>query len=187
MRGAGADPRQQGLASRARMRFAKGGSRRGGGPPYRSLRARRTHVKRFAALALLAGLTLSPAFARAQDDTKTPVVVMETNYGTIKIELDPAKAPGTVKNFLQYVDDKFYDGTVFHRVISNFMVQGGGFQPGMKEKKTKEAIKNESENGVSNTKYTVAMARTNQPDSATAQFFVNVKDNNSQDHTTALH
>ena len=142
-------------------------------------------MKRFAALALLAGITLAPAFARAQDGTKKPVVVMETNKGTIKIELDPAKAPGTVKNFLQYVDDKFYDGTIFHRVISNFMIQGGGFQPGMKEKKTRAAIKNESANGLSNKQYTVAMARTPEADSATAQFFINAKDNNFLDKAKA--
>jgi peptidyl-prolyl cis-trans isomerase B (cyclophilin B) len=142
-------------------------------------------VKRFAALALLAGLTLAPAFARAQDDTKKPVVVMETNKGTIKIELDPAKAPITVKNFLQYVDDKFYDGLIFHRVISNFMIQGGGFQPGMKEKTTRAAIKNESSNGLSNKRGTLAMARTSAPHSATAQFFVNVKDNTFLDRANA--
>src|SRR5436190_23132250 len=84
------------------------------------------------------------------DDTKKPVVVMETSLGTIKIELDEKKAPITVKNFLQYVDDKFYDGTIFHRVISTFMIQGGGFEPGMKEKRTRATIKNESPNGLSN-------------------------------------
>ncbi|HVL13501.1 MAG TPA: peptidylprolyl isomerase [Gemmata sp.] len=106
-----------------------------------------------------------------------PVVVMETSMGTVKIELFEDKAPVTVKNFLSYVEDKHYDGTVFHRVIENFMIQGGGFQPGMKEKKTKDPIKNEAANGVTNAKYTVAMARTSDPDSATAQFFINVKDN----------
>src|SRR4051812_23292303 len=117
---------------------------------------------------------------------------METSAGTIKLELYPDKAPLTVKNFLQYVDDKFYDGTVFHRVIPTFMIQGGGFQKGIedvkteqgfkaKEKKTKGPIKNEAKNGLSNTRYTIAMARTSDPDSATAQFFINVKDNKGLD------
>lgn len=103
---------------------------------------------------------------------------METSKGTIKIELFADKSPITVKNFLSYVDDKFYDGTIFHRVISDFMIQGGGFESGLKEKeKTKAPIKNESANGVANERGTIAMARTNDPDSATAQFFINVKDN----------
>src|SRR6266699_2533638 len=111
------------------------------------------------------------------DDTKKPVVVMETSHGTIKIELDAEKAPITVKNFLTYVDDKFYDATIFHRVISNFIIQGGGFEPGMRQKPTKGQIKNESSNGLKNARGTVAMARTNVPDSATSQFFINLKDN----------
>src|SRR5438128_2540647 len=108
---------------------------------------------------------------------------MDTSMGTIKIELFDDKAPITVKNFLSYVDDKFYDGTIFHRVIgkenskSDFMIQGGGVLPGKKEKKTKDPIKNEAGNGISNTRGTVAMARTDDPDSATAQFFINVADN----------
>jgi len=106
----------------------------------------------------------------------TNVVVMDTSLGTIKIELNPEKAPITVKNILSYVDDKFYDGTIFHRVISNFMVQCGGFEPGMKQKKTKATIKNESSNGLANARGTVAMARTNVPDSASSQFFINVVD-----------
>src|SRR5271165_5202766 len=93
------------------------------------------------------------------------------------MELYPDKAPKTVKNFLGYVDDKFYDGTVFHRVIKDFMIQGGGFEPGLKQKKTKAPIKNESGNGLANTKGTLAMARTSDPDSATAQFFINTVDN----------
>jgi cyclophilin family peptidyl-prolyl cis-trans isomerase len=108
-------------------------------------------------------------------------VVMQTSLGTITIELDPEQAPITVKNFLGYVDEMFYDGTVFHRVIPNFMIQGGGMEPGMKQKKTRAAIKNESSNGLSNKRGTLAMARTSEPDSATAQFFVNVTDNNFLD------
>jgi cyclophilin family peptidyl-prolyl cis-trans isomerase len=110
-----------------------------------------------------------------------PVVVMETSVGTVKIELFEDKAPITVKNFLKYVEDKHYDGTIFHRVIDGFMIQGGGFEPGMKEKKTGEPIKNESANGVSNLRGTIAMARTSMPDSATAQFYINVKDNKGLD------
>jgi cyclophilin family peptidyl-prolyl cis-trans isomerase len=114
-----------------------------------------------------------------------PVVVMETSMGTIKVELFADKAPGTVKNFLQYVADKHYDGTIFHRVIPTFMVQGGGFESGMKEKKTRDPIKNESGNGLSNVKGTLAMARTPKPDSATSQFFINVKDNGFLDRANA--
>src|SRR5262245_32224434 len=89
-----------------------------------------------------------------------PVVIMDTSLGTITVELDAEKAPITVKNFLQYVNDKFYDGTIFHRVIPNFMIQGGGLEPGLKEKITRAAIKNESANMLSNTRGTIAMART---------------------------
>jgi len=117
-----------------------------------------------------------------------PVVVMETNMGTIKIELFEDKAPITVKNFLSYAKDKHYDGLIFHRVIEDFMIQGGGFEPGMKEKKTKDPIKNESDNGLSNLRGTIAMARlgvdrggVKKEDSATAQFFINVKDNKGLD------
>ncbi|MGE4336919.1 MAG: peptidylprolyl isomerase [Pigmentiphaga sp.] len=106
-----------------------------------------------------------------------PRVKLQTNQGDFVIELDAAKAPNTVQNFLDYVQDGFYDGTVFHRVISNFMVQGGGFEPGMQQKETKAPIDNEAANGLKNDKYTVAMARTNDPHSATAQFFVNTTDN----------
>ncbi|HET6575088.1 MAG TPA: peptidylprolyl isomerase [Fimbriiglobus sp.] len=117
-----------------------------------------------------------------------PVVVIETSLGNFKVELLEDKAPITVKNFLGYVDDKFYDGTVFHRVIGkensdrDFMIQGGGYEPGMKEKKTKAAIKNEASNGLQNKRGTLAMARTPAVDSATAQFFVNVADNSFLDH-----
>lgn len=112
-------------------------------------------------------------------------VVMETSAGTMKIELDGDKAPVTVANFLGYVDDKYYDGTIFHRVISNFMIQGGGFEPGMKQKKTKAPIKNESTNGLQNKVGTLAMARTGDPNSATSQFFINVRDNGFLDQAQA--
>jgi cyclophilin family peptidyl-prolyl cis-trans isomerase len=110
-----------------------------------------------------------------------PVVVMETSMGTIKIELFEDKAPITVKNFLAYVDDKHYENTVFHRVISTFMIQGGGIDTDGKEKKTKPAIKNEADNGLKNDRGTLAMARTGEPDSATSQFFINVKNNSGLD------
>jgi cyclophilin family peptidyl-prolyl cis-trans isomerase len=106
-----------------------------------------------------------------------PVVVMETSLGTIKIELNEDRAPISVQNFLSYVDDKFYDNTIFHRVIDGFMIQGGGFEAGMKQKQTRAPIKNESPNGLSNVRGSIAMARTNNPDSATAQFYLNVADN----------
>jgi len=112
-----------------------------------------------------------------------PLVEMQTSMGTIKIELDAEKAPISTKNFMSYVDEGFYDGTIFHRVIRTFMVQGGGFEPGMKEKKkTKPPIKNEAGNGLKNKRGTLAMARTGVVDSATAQFFINVVDNAFLDH-----
>jgi cyclophilin family peptidyl-prolyl cis-trans isomerase len=104
-------------------------------------------------------------------------VVMETSMGDVTIELDPNKAPATVANFLSYVDDKFYDGTIFHRVIPNFMVQGGGFTPDGDQKQTKDPIVLESQNGLKNNIGSIAMARTNSPNSATCQFFINVTDN----------
>src|SRR5262245_9134440 len=112
-------------------------------------------------------------------------VVMETSHGTIKLELEDDKAPITVKNFLAYVDEGFYDGTVFHRVIPGFMIQGGGFEPGLRQKPTKGQIKNESTNGLSNKRGTLAMARTSAPDSATAQFFINTVDNGFLDRSQA--
>jgi peptidyl-prolyl cis-trans isomerase B (cyclophilin B) len=108
-------------------------------------------------------------------------VVLETSLGSIKLELDADKAPVTAANFLSYVDEGFYDGTVFHRVIPTFMIQGGGFEPGLKPKKTKSAIKNEAPNGLSNTRGAIAMARTSDLHSATAQFFINVADNRGLD------
>ena len=110
-----------------------------------------------------------------------PVVLIDTSMGKIKVELYEDRAPTTVKNFLRYVDDKHYDGTIFHRVIAGFMIQGGGFEPGMKQKTTYAAIKNEADNGVSNDRGTLAMARTNNPDSATDQFFINVDNNKNLD------
>ena len=138
---------------------------------------------------LFAGLGLFLLGAAVcEADTSNPVVVMETSKGTIKIELFADKAPITVKNFLAYVDEKFFDGTTFHRVMPKFMIQGGGFLPGLTkiktkkdydalEKKTHDPIKNEAKNGLSNDRGTIAMARTGDPNSATAEFFINVVDN----------
>ena len=109
-------------------------------------------------------------------------VDLETSAGTIRVELDDEKAPETVKNFLTNVENGHYDGTVFHRVIKGFMVQGGGFEPGMSQKPTGSTIKNEASNGLKNDKYTLAMARTSAPHSATAQFFINVGDNDFLDY-----
>lgn len=105
------------------------------------------------------------------------MVKLHTNFGVITLELDAAKAPATVANFLQYVNDGFYNNTIFHRVIDNFMIQGGGFEPDMSQKPTRDTIQNEADNGLKNDKYTIAMARTPDPHSATAQFFINVADN----------
>ncbi len=109
------------------------------------------------------------------------MIKMQTNHGTITIELDHEKAPETCVNFEQYAKDGFYDGTIFHRVIDGFMVQGGGMEPGMNEKETHANIKNEANNGLSNERGTIAMARTPDPHSASSQFFINVKDNNFLD------
>jgi cyclophilin family peptidyl-prolyl cis-trans isomerase len=114
-----------------------------------------------------------------------PVVTMKTSMGTVKIELDKEKAPITVANFVQYAKDGFYDSTVFHRVIPGFMIQGGGFTQDLVRKETREAIKNEAKNGLKNTTGTIAMARTSNPDSATAQFFINVKDNAALDYSAS--
>ena len=107
-----------------------------------------------------------------------------TNKGVFDVELNEAAAPKTCENFLQYVSSGFYNGTIFHRVISGFMIQGGGFEPGLQQKETKAPIENEANNGLKNDKYTIAMARTNDPHSATSQFFINVADNDFLNHTS---
>lgn len=109
-------------------------------------------------------------------------VIFNTNHGKIKLELDAEKAPKTVANFLEYVRAGHYDGTIFHRVIDGFMIQGGGFEPGMKQKSTNEPVENEAKNGLKNEAYTIAMARTSAPHSASAQFFINIKNNNFLDY-----
>lgn len=130
-----------------------------------------------AALLILLG-TARAAFA------ENPKVKIETNKGPITVELYRDKAPLSVDNFLTYVDEGFYDGTIFHRVIKGFMVQGGGFGQDMKKKPTHAPVKNEADNGLKNERGTLAMARTNDPDSATAQFFINHKDNEFLNHTS---
>jgi len=111
------------------------------------------------------------------------MIKLHTNFGVIALELDAEKAPETTKNFIAYVEAGHYDNTIFHRVIAKFMIQGGGFEPGMKQKPTQAPIKNEANNGLKNDRYTIAMARTNDPHSATAQFFINVKNNDFLNHT----
>src|SRR5207249_2105636 len=135
------------------------------------------NVLRLFACVMALLLTL-PGCSQADSEPKGgPVVLMSTSMGEVKIELYEKEAPETVKNFLAYVNDKFYDGTIFHRVIPGFMVQGGGFTAAMEQKPTKPPIKNEAGNGLKNDTGTLAMARTSDPDSATAQFFINVKNN----------
>ncbi len=111
------------------------------------------------------------------------MVKLHTNHGVITLQLDAEKAPNTVSNFLDYVNAGFYSNTVFHRVIDGFMIQGGGFEPGMKQKAVNAPIKNEADNGLENDMYTIAMARTSDPHSATAQFFINIKNNRFLNHT----
>lgn len=125
--------------------------------------------------------TEAPKAEPTKDQEKTVYVLMTTSMGDISIELNNEKAPISTQNFLSYVDKRFYDGTIFHRVISTFMIQGGGFTADMKQKTNDRAIKNESTNGLSNARGTIAMARTSAPDSATSQFFINVENNNNTD------
>ncbi|HXS09331.1 MAG TPA: peptidylprolyl isomerase [Candidatus Krumholzibacteria bacterium] len=131
-------------------------------------------------------LTLTVGLACAQNKKGNPVVVLETSKGIIEVELNEAKAPISSKNFLDYVDSHFFDGLIFHRVIDNFMIQGGGFTADMAQKSGKPPIENEAGNGLTNDKYTLAMARTSVVNSATSQFFINTKDNaflNHKDNT----
>ena len=150
---------------------------------------RRSRLNRFFVVvwALLAISALTPALAKspshaAQSKGGNPMVVFETNYGKIEIETFPDKAPITVKNFLTYVDEGFYDGTIFHRVIPGFVIQGGGFTADMEQKKTHDPIKNEADNGLKNERGSLSMARTQDVNSATSQFFINLKDNAFLDH-----
>jgi peptidyl-prolyl cis-trans isomerase A (cyclophilin A) len=133
-------------------------------------------------LPLIGALLFSLVVPEGASAQANPQVLIKTSKGDIVVELYPAKAPATVDNFLKYVDDKHYDGTVFHRVIANFMIQGGGFTQDMKQKATRPPIKLESQNGLKNDTGWLAMARTSVPDSATSQFFINVVDNTMLNH-----
>lgn len=133
---------------------------------------------KFLSIILLLSLSVASAFASETNSVKVNLI---TNYGDIELTLDPDKAPVTVANFLSYVDEGFYDGLIFHRVIANFMIQGGGFDAQLQRRETKAPIINESTNGLSNKRATIAMARTNDPDSATSQFFINVANNANLD------
>lgn len=135
-------------------------------------------------LMLCLGLSLVASAAEEEGEKKeNPVVIIKTNKGDITVELFAKEAPITVENFLKYVDDGFFNGTIFHRVIPNFMIQGGGFTPDMNQKETGAPIKNEATNGLKNERGTLAMARTQVVDSATSQFFINLVDNAFLDHT----
>lgn len=127
-------------------------------------------------MTMIAALSLSSAIQLAQA-ADAPNVVLKTNLGDIELELNPEQAPKSVENFLQYVKSGQYTGTIFHRVIGNFMIQGGGFDQNMREKPTRTPIRNEAKNGLKNDTYTIAMARTGDPHSATAQFFINTNNN----------
>lgn len=135
---------------------------------------------------LFAGLCALPAHASTHPTAtkgKMKMVKLHTNYGVITLQLDAEKAPITVKNFLDYVNSGHFNNTIFHRVIDSFMIQGGGFEPGMKQKSVNAPIQNEAANGLTNDKYTIAMARTSDPQSATAQFFINTKNNSFLNYT----
>jgi peptidyl-prolyl cis-trans isomerase B (cyclophilin B) len=138
---------------------------------------------RLATPALLFALAAGTTGAIAGEDA-LPRVLISTSEGDIVVELDRAKAPATVENFLSYVDQQFYDGTIFHRVIARFMIQGGGFTEDFKQKPTGKPVRNEADNGLRNARGTIAMARTPDPHSATAQFFINTVDNKFLDHTS---
>jgi len=147
-------------------------------------------MKQLVGLVMAITVAVAPATGLTQDNSTSKqgadmvTVTMETNKGVITLELDREKAPDSVENFVTYAKSGHYDGTIFHRVIPGFMIQGGGFDSSMKQKETNPPIKNEAANGLKNDKGTVAMARTNVPDSATSQFFINVKDNDFLNHTS---
>ena len=134
-------------------------------------------------ISLFAVLIFASSTAFAQQSAENPQVTIHTNHGNIRLELYPQKAPISVENFLQYANDGFYKDTIFHRIISHFMIQGGGMSIDMARKQTREPIINEADNGLKNLRGTVAMARTNDVNSATSQFFINVELNGSLDHT----
>lgn len=134
-------------------------------------------------ISLIAIFALSTSLLQAQEASTNPEVTVHTNRGDIRMELYPQQAPISVANFLQYAEDGFYEGTIFHRVISHFMVQGGGLTPQLERKQTREGIVNEADNGLKNVRGSVAMARTSDVNSATSQFYVNVELNTPLDHT----
>ncbi|MFW5815743.1 MAG: peptidylprolyl isomerase [Wenzhouxiangella sp.] len=133
-------------------------------------------------LPVLAVAQAPDSSASNEPTTENPTVILHTNYGAITLELFEDKAPESVANFIQYARDGHYDGTLFHRVIPNFMIQGGGFDTDFRQKPTREPIENEADNGLANERGTLAMARTNDPHSATSQFFINVTDNEFLNH-----
>ncbi|MEX0731941.1 MAG: peptidylprolyl isomerase [Aquisalimonadaceae bacterium] len=144
-------------------------------------------IKTLMAMALagmLSGTVAAQAETSDSREGDAPMVVFETNYGNITLEMLSDEAPVTVENFLQYVDDGFFDGTIFHRVIPGFVIQGGGFTEDMNQKETRAPIKNEADNGLKNSRGSLSMARTQQVNSATSQFFINLKDNAFLDHGT---
>jgi cyclophilin family peptidyl-prolyl cis-trans isomerase len=150
---------------------------------YQSQNKEIIHMRILFALTLVVLLTTIVTSAPAATaDTGNPKVTMETSKGTMVIELYPKEAPKTVENFLAYVDDGFFAGTIFHRVIPGFVIQGGGFTADMERKETRKPIVNEADNGLKNLRGTLSMARTNNPDSATSQFFINLRDNAALDH-----
>jgi peptidyl-prolyl cis-trans isomerase B (cyclophilin B) len=134
--------------------------------------------------AVVGGTSRSDLEIRPRHNEGMTKVKLTTSHGPIVLELDAANAPASVENFLGYVKSGHYDGTIFHRVIQTFMIQGGGFEPGLRQKPTGAPVKNEADNGLKNKHYTVAMARTSDPHSATAQFFINTSDNDFLDHTS---
>ncbi len=138
----------------------------------------------FSLIILLATALVTAAGAMAQPERRHPVVKLQTSMGDIEVELYEDKAPKSVANFLAYVKDGHYDGTIFHRVINGFMIQGGGFTADMQQKPTRNPVENEADNGLKNEAYTLAMARTQDPNSASAQFFINVKNNDFLNHTS---
>ncbi len=140
-------------------------------------------IKRLLKHSVFPILAATLAFSSIVNASDKVEVTMTTNMGDISIVLDAARAPITVKNFLRYVDEGYYDGTIFHRVIPDFMIQGGGFDTNYNKKATHETIRNEADNGLRNSRGTIAMARTNAPHSASAQFFINVQDNDFLNHT----
>lgn len=142
------------------------------------------HIMAMVLAGALSGAAAAQAQASDNHEGDTPMVVFETNYGDITLEMFPDEAPVTVENFLQYVDEGFFDGTIFHRVIPGFVIQGGGFTEDMNQKETRAPIKNEADNGLKNSRGSLSMARTQQVNSATSQFFINLKDNAFLDHGT---